>query len=398
MTAARAFTLIELMIAMAILATIGGMLMAMLGVAQRQAKITNTKSILMKVDQAVRLFRNDMRIYPWQTDLSDAHTDAAKWTNNLARRLAWKPEDADRSAYMTAYQQDLTRLHDAFVYRTGDNIGGYATNVLTGDGTHAFRTPNNEVNKTLKTNLLMKTGTVGLAASAITTSYIPRKTKEAQQAGQVLTRLAEEVTVLSYLAGRMPVEAPQGVDPKDADDHARLPVLDDRFDQMTSMPSGYPYVPYNRSTAYGSDVRGPVLTAATAQADGWRGEYLADALRRRSVGSAVGEIDEAGTAILDIWGTPLIYVCAVLPGARGYQHALDNIGGAVNETYYNLGPASQRAQTTALASDVRTTAAQPYVHEFELISAGPDRSFAALRSDPANRDNVAIIGYARGLQ
>jgi prepilin-type N-terminal cleavage/methylation domain-containing protein len=393
----RAFTLIELLIAMAILAMLGGMLMTMLNVAQRQAKITNTKSILMKVDQAIRLFRNDMRVYPWQTDLTDADTDPSKWTNNLAERLAWKPSDADRSAYMAGYQQDLTRLHEAFVYRTGDTIGGYASDVFTGDGTHAFRTPNNESNKTLTTNLLMKTGTVGKPVSSITMNYIPRKTKEAQQAGQVLTRLAEEITALTYLSGRMPVEAPRGVDPKDAADQAAFPALDSRFDQMVSMPSGYPYVPYNRATTYGDDRRGPVLDTSTAQANGWRGEYLADALRRRPAAQN-GEIDATGTVILDTWGRPLIYVCTVVPGAHGYRHALDNIGGAVNELYYNLGPSSGRSETTAFASDIRTTAAKPFVPEFELWSAGPDGLFSAQRSDLGNRDNVSLLAYTKGLQ
>ena len=57
-----------------------------------------------------------------------------------------------------------------------------------------------------------------------------------------------------------------------------------------------------------------------------------------------------------------------------------------------------REPTALMASDVRTTAAPAFIHEFELWSAGRDRRFSALRSDPVNADNIALLPYARGLE
>src|SRR4051812_26975940 len=88
---AYGFTVIELLMVITIISILTGMLMTIMGMARRQGRIANTKATLIKVDQAIRLFRTEMRVYPWQVDLGVPPAEPAAWTNNLAWRLAWKP-------------------------------------------------------------------------------------------------------------------------------------------------------------------------------------------------------------------------------------------------------------------------------------------------------------------
>lgn len=401
------FTLIELLITVGIMALLAGMLAAMLQLAQRTGRIANTRSTLMLVDQAIRLFRVDMRIYPWQTDLGTAPAEPAQWGNDLAFRLAWDPPpagggtpaDPDRITYIGRFHEDVAAIQQRFRFVDGGNVppSGAST-----EGSHAFR--NEFPSAGSRTNLLPAPGSLRATTAGVSSSagyYLPGApeqpgTNDATSHAQSLSRMAEELCILAYTAGSMPVEAPQGIDPADPADKARFPAEDERYPGFTlPSSSGLPfrYVPYNRAGHYGDDRRGPVLTAATAKAAGWRGDYLADAIGAKRIG-----VDAGGTMLMDAWGRPLIYVCRVRPGVRGYLHALDRtIWSGAMERRYNMGPQG-RDPTTALASDIRTAAAPSFCHEFELWSAGPDGRFAGLRSDAANADNLPVQAYGRELR
>lgn len=403
----RGFTLIELLAVMAIISLLASMLMGILGIAQRQGRIANTRAVLMKVDQAVRLFRTDMRVYPWQTDLAQADADPALWTNDLGQRLAWKPSAADRLDYLDRFHADLVAIHGRFAFIQGNRIG-----LPGGDGSHAVRVQD-PGQVSYRTNILLSPGSLREADAAFTATnggaqgYIVRFADQAVPQGQVLSRLADEITSLSYISGsfdpaaaagspKAALDAPQGIDPALATDKAAHPNEDARYAILAyTQRTGYLYVPYNKAGAGGDDSRGPVLTAAGGLAGGWRADYLADALRR---GGDAGrsDLDPVGSAILDAWGRPLVYVCAVRPGAKGYVHASDNSSATVDESRYGMAPIG-RAATASAASDIRTTADPAFALEFELWSAGPDGRFAANRDDPANRDNIAIVAYAKGL-
>jgi prepilin-type N-terminal cleavage/methylation domain-containing protein len=54
------FTLIELLVTMAVIAVLAGMLMPMIGSAQRGAKRTNTQNLLRKVEVALAGFKGDV--------------------------------------------------------------------------------------------------------------------------------------------------------------------------------------------------------------------------------------------------------------------------------------------------------------------------------------------------
>lgn len=418
----RAFTLIELLIVMSIIAVLVGMLSVMLGIAKRTGMATNTRAILARVDQAVRLFRTDMQVYPWQTDVGIAPAEPAQWGNNLAFRLAWDPPasgsgtptDPDRQTYVGRFQADVSAIQAKFRFIDGANVPPSGTST---EGTHAFR--NEPPSASHRTNLMLAPGTLSFTQMNIwkddgwiigSKHFMPgwagatiaaNKINDCTAHAQALTGYAQEISVLLYTAGQMPVLAPTGIDPAQAADKARHPREDERYIGLPATEGSlfaYRYVPYNKLGTITDDSRGPVLTSGAAQAAGWRADYLAHALVRSGSQGGRAEIDASGTAVLDAWGNQLVYVCAVRPGVRGTIHGLTSTiwSGSLVERY-DMTPQG-RTLTTQLASDVRTTAGAAHLLEFELWSAGPDGRFAAPRDAQVNADNIAVQGYLRGLR
>jgi len=78
----RGFTLIELLVVIAIILVLMGVAMPLLGIANRVSKQTATRSVMVKVDTALRLFRADFGPYPWQASYADL-TAGEAWTNRL---------------------------------------------------------------------------------------------------------------------------------------------------------------------------------------------------------------------------------------------------------------------------------------------------------------------------
>lgn len=393
-----AMTLIEVLIVIVIMSILFSMLSGMMTIAQRQGKGTNTRATLMKVDQAIRLFRTDMRIYPWQVDLGTPPAEPAQWGNDLGWRLAWKPASvADRVTAIKDFHADVAAIERRFRFVNGNNVPPSGD---SSEGSHAFRL---EVQtSTSRTNLLLGPGSLRHSTATLSSHRwipgTPSRGNDATGDAKALTKMAEEVTILAYIAGQMPTEAPTGIDATLPEDKARFPDEDERYPSVNLASSSLPfrYFPYNKAGHYGDDSRGPVLTTATARTKGWRGDYLASALR--TTGDGRLDVDASGTTILDAWGRPLIYVCTVRPGVRGFMHGLTtNIFSGAREDRYNMGPQG-REITELLDSDIRTTAGEAYIYEFELWSAGPDGQFSASRDNPVNHDNVALLPYTKGLR
>jgi prepilin-type N-terminal cleavage/methylation domain-containing protein len=131
---------------------------------------------------------------------------------------------------------------------------------------------------------------------------------------------------------------------------------------------------------------------AVPRSRGWCGDYLSGELTERDV---------SGEAVVDAYGTPLLYVCPVIRGVRGTLPAISvsgfgNPATPVLEEAYGL-ETRGRAVTSALASDIRSTASARHRFGFELWSAGPDRRMAAQRNAPEGRDDLAVRGYRDGL-
>jgi prepilin-type N-terminal cleavage/methylation domain-containing protein len=105
-----AFTLIEVIIALAIIALLSSMVMPLVSTAQKRAKQTNTISLLRKVETSLELFHGEMDTYPYQlhptADPFPAADNRLAWTLgknlNASERSAL---DIDLAAVRAAYAQ-----------------------------------------------------------------------------------------------------------------------------------------------------------------------------------------------------------------------------------------------------------------------------------------------------
>jgi prepilin-type N-terminal cleavage/methylation domain-containing protein len=140
---------------------------------------------------------------------------------------------------------------------------------------------------------------------------------------------------------------------------------------------------------------GTALVAAP-RSRGWAADYLGNDLQTKEI---------RGDAIIDRWGSALIYVCPVLPGNRavwpnapiGFSTGTWQRGKIpVSPEYYGL-DLRGRTETTVLSSDIRSTAASSFRFTFEIWSRGPDRSCHEQRDDVSNRDNIPAGPYLKGL-
>lgn len=110
----RAFTLIELLVVITVIGILMSMLMPVVSMVNRLARTTATRSVMVKVDSAARLFRNDIGSYPWQASYADLAAGAS-WTNRLFYHLGTDVDltnltklhaDAKAAAAMYAYDKN----------------------------------------------------------------------------------------------------------------------------------------------------------------------------------------------------------------------------------------------------------------------------------------------------
>lgn len=308
MTAPRAFTLPELLIAVATVALLSAMATGALAHAERVGRATATRSVLQRVETALGLFAGEIGAHPWRDAAGADPLPGAG--NDLFRRLGGALDaagradlDADLAAAEAAYRGGAQALSDAEI-------------------------------------------------DPLETGGAPSRRMHAG----LVNRLAGERARQAVLAGCTGV---RGIDLRPATDPAS-----------------------RRNQA----------VVAAPRSRGWCGDYLAGELTAREV---------SGDAVLDAYGTPLLYVCPVVRGVRGTLPAigLDGFGNPalpVVEEAYGM-ETRGRAAAASLASDIRTTAADRHRFGFELWSAGPDRRMAARRDAPEGRDDLAVRGYRDGL-
>ncbi len=207
----RGFTLVELLVVMAIIAMLVGMLMPILALSRRSAERTNTVSLLHKVDTALRLFRNDTRVYPWDACLQpqllangsanpdfnnqagvypDLTAASPAWSNRLYRHIGAVLAPATRDAVLA----DADAARNAFNYDL-TNIDGKLTSarqeVSSRYGTHTF----------LSTDKLPYgfTYSSGWQPQYNDTTSLPT----------LLNRMAQEHYALAMLAGAVYITGPE---------------------------------------------------------------------------------------------------------------------------------------------------------------------------------------------
>jgi prepilin-type N-terminal cleavage/methylation domain-containing protein len=96
MTRPAAFTLIELLIVVTIIALLSSMAMTVLGIARNAARKANTEATLRVVHAALRLFQKDVAVLPWQNQPDAGVTPQTPATNALLRRLGRSLTTAER--------------------------------------------------------------------------------------------------------------------------------------------------------------------------------------------------------------------------------------------------------------------------------------------------------------
>lgn len=106
----HAFTLLELLIVMSLIALLAGMAMPMVATAQRAAKRSNTQSIMRTVENGLGMFRMDIGIYPYH---SHATTATTLEPNRLGDVLAWHVSDAAQATQRANLAADLLVINAA---------------------------------------------------------------------------------------------------------------------------------------------------------------------------------------------------------------------------------------------------------------------------------------------
>lgn len=403
-----AFTLIELLVVIGILCALAAMLLPVVGIARRAAERANTEALLRKVDTAARLFRTDVRVYPWDCHLQPALradgsanpgfdlaypdlTAGAAWSNRLYYALGGgEPAGGvTRQQAIADVLTDAANARRAFDYDLSSS-GKYPAETASRYTDFAFRI-SDAMPVRYRDATLMR--------------YDPDTSLPV-----VLNRMAQERYAIAMLAGAVNITGP---------------ATGTVAFGGTTYASANPKAGFRAASRLMHNLGQLAAPSAPAQPasrldPGWSDDYLRGELQPRDV---------AGNAIVDVWGRPLVYVCQVLPGCAlaGTATPLGRtkVGSYsmnvefVDDVLYGVGPLTRRAldhrdanrHEVVLAadppwlpdperrrrSDIRRYATAPFVAEFELWSAGRDGRFAWMRDDPANADNIAVRPYLLGL-
>lgn len=379
------FTLIELLVVMGILSLLMGMMMPMYGIVRKSSMKSRTQAIIKKTETALRLFKTDWGIYPYQQDYPDM-SSGGLFTNRLHYQVGTDMADADRVKVVA--DMDAAGGKYAYACSVTNQWGGALFTEGTQPSPCTFR---------------------------YSTAYVPfwnnfiAGSDVAGQPGQnygvliVLNQAAQEQARMAMVAG---------------DINLRGPVI------------------CNSPTSVGQNMSNvSVLGSPQSSANpGMAVDYLQ------------GDIEAAylsGDAILDAWKRPLVYIGQNVTGMQGlgggvlgfavpcYDSRLMGLGsvgfdpttgpgqgllsggrpmllygGRVRLSKVDAGDALGPPPSDATSfpdaqdlrhSDVRYYAGPGYETEFELWSAGDDGHFEYMRDDPANQDNVSALDYNRDL-
>lgn len=104
----RGFTLIELIMVMAIITVLIGLAAPITMLARRTAALTNTRAVLAKVETAIGLFQADMNVLPFQDHPTASAFPAAD------NRLAWMLGHALTTAERQDLDDDLATARGAY--------------------------------------------------------------------------------------------------------------------------------------------------------------------------------------------------------------------------------------------------------------------------------------------
>lgn len=108
-TRGQAFTLIELLIVIGIIAILAGLLMPVMTIAGNRAAVTSTEAVLRKAETALDMFRGEMRTYPYQK-----HDNANPTFDPIDNRLGWVLAHDMTPAERADLDSDLAAVRAAY--------------------------------------------------------------------------------------------------------------------------------------------------------------------------------------------------------------------------------------------------------------------------------------------
>ncbi len=384
------FTLLELLVVMAILMVLSGMLMPMIGQARRSSLRTLTQSIMGKTESALRQYKSDFRGYPYQLHYADVD-GGEPWTNALNYQLgtAIAPEDAAN------VRADMQKAASDYSYICTNYLSGVGAALPIRGSVHAFtfdrgdgrtasdyaRDPDSDVAPVSAWQPCLPSGDPTIYLSYDTSSYsIPKG--QAVPTCVLLNRIASERASDLMMIGAI---AATGV----------------------TMPA----VTYAGITHPGRDLSGvPLVGSPASLGASWLGERLPSGGDRRRPSARLRHPRRLAPA-----------AHLRRPGAPGMRALLRpdlRLRSQRRQSNALWAPSQRQEGTRALRaghqhahrrrrlppgpsdlthSDRRYWSAPGYELEFELWSAGPDGEFSWWRDDPRNKDNVSCEPYDRGI-
>lgn len=354
------FTLVELLIVVAILGILMGMLMPMYGVIVESMRRSRTAHVIKKTDACLRLFKADWGVYPHQASYPDP-IPASGFPNRLYYHLGtaidWTPTAGPGSSPAERVKQDMEAAAAQYNDASPTAITFRATDIQSSDPTDRSAFNAAKLNRMAQeqARLGVLGGNLGLRGPVIA-NITTGATVTDRRASQLLSSprsAASPGWANDYLAGELEAKYISGEAILDAWGkpliyiHQAVPGI-----KAANPPSGYTI----SRNAYGLGPLGFDSTTGPADA--------VVALGRAQL-LCTGRIRLEPTTTD---GKPLPDLPPWLPSAA-----------------------------VRLESDVRYFAADGFECEFELWSAGRDRRFAYMRNDAANRDNLPAGPYNRAL-
>lgn len=368
------FTLIELMMVIAILSILSVMAMPVLSVAQRLAKRSATEAVMRKCDTALRLFRLETGTYPYQADYADLD-NGEQPTNRLYFHLGTTLTPADFLKLKT----DIDTAAAQYTYDCTP-AGG------SGDAEEPTAAPRLGPHAFVSTDV--KPGVAWAFNNHSNTWILPSSvtgSRARMATAAILNRMARERARRAILAGHTAIT---GCSMTDA-----------------LRPDGNVYITGRDLSAT------PLLTNPASSAQpGWGADYLYGELEARYID---------GDTVLDAYRRPLVYVGQVIEGMRSSGGFLfDAAAVPIDSREYGLARSGRRSlalidpftgeplqadgaalpdPTRRMHSDRRSYAAPGHETTFELWSMGASGRMGWMRDDPRNGDNIPLLPYDKGL-